>query len=331
MSTLVNEDFNNYYDWEKYQIKYEIIKNRLRGLRTTCGYSKELVSLLERMLTVEEYNRISIIEVCVILSQTKFGALQSERTSSVHSLTEEYQDYYGDFDNEMVKNFEENQMNLHNQTDFSPVSKQGYSEHQFMKKPKPFTELTPKEAKSNFMMRKRNHNMKINGFGQQVSPQSDDYDHYHEPQQQNYDPRNFEFGKQRSPKLASNERYDNPLNHQASEYGYYQNQPQQSQNLPPLNYNYEEPQRINNRLSSSSNNLLSGGYRLSNNKNVQNTQDVNFPFNTFLRLITKILTIFRMRRSTLIFLNIKEKIFWEVRINLTHSRRIISTLVISKA
>lgn len=270
LCTLINEDFNNYYDWGNYQIKYDILKNRLKGLRSSFGYSSEIVQLLERMLAVEEYDRIPINEVCQVLSNAKCGGDMSFRESSVNSIEEEYRDYYGDFDNEMVQTYRENQQNQQH-FNSSPVS-HGTSHHSGPAKnyrstgiraPEPFQELTQKEARQNLAERKRK-SATVNNYGQNYSPQVFNPDKRLKKTGSNskFDIRNFEFNKQKTPGVSRSQRHESNSN-QRAEYGYYPENQNENQNIPS---NFEEPKSLLNpgMNHNSSKNLLSGGYRLSN-------------------------------------------------------------------
>lgn len=56
----MNEDYNNYYDWKNYQIRYDVIRIRMIRIKNDMGYSKKLVCLLERMLERDEFIRIGV-------------------------------------------------------------------------------------------------------------------------------------------------------------------------------------------------------------------------------------------------------------------------------
>ena len=57
---LMNEDFNKYYDWENYQVLYDVIRSRLNSLAQKLGYSSKLVSFIQGCLERDEMNRISV-------------------------------------------------------------------------------------------------------------------------------------------------------------------------------------------------------------------------------------------------------------------------------
>lgn len=239
------------------------------------------MALLEQMLAVEEYNRIKIEDVCAVLSQSKFGDMASQRESSVHSLAEEYRDYYGDFENEVVKNFE-NQQNFQKTQGFSPSSNHASFQYPQNNQTMPFQEISQQEVNKKFSMRKRGHNMQVNSFNQRLNSPPPNF---HEKKNVNLDLRGFDFKKQSSPQIPHSDRYEPPVDHRVSEYGYYHQQPNKNnnQNLPPPNYNYEEPKRISKKHNSSSSNLLSAGFK--KRKSVHqgsspNSQEVKiFPFN----------------------------------------------------
>ena len=120
------------------------------------------------MLETEEQKRITIQEICSELLNSKYAGLNSGRTSTVHSIAEEYRDYYGDFDNEMVRNFEENQWNNSNNNIinngnninnkfFSKKNHHIYN-HESSYGNEPFKEISPYEKNEKF--RKKEH-----GFG----------------------------------------------------------------------------------------------------------------------------------------------------------------------
>lgn len=248
-----------------------MLKNRLNTLRTSLGYSDELVSLIERMVAVEEFDRIPISEVCQALSRAKYGGDLSDRESSVNSIEEEYRDYYGDFDNEMVQNYRDNHKG-HNYSNNSPMS-HGNSHHQapvsnYRSKgvqPEPFQEITQQEARNKYEQQKKRKSSSVNSYGKNYSPQV--YNPENRMKQGNssnskFNPRNFEFSKQKNPMVSRSQRRESAPSHHP-EYGYYQDNPSTQ------NENHSIPNNSNSHLKpgynqSSSKNLLSGGYRLSN-------------------------------------------------------------------
>lgn len=46
LSTFVNEDFNNYYDWKNYKVNEPVIGSRILKLSKDLGYSEALVNVI---------------------------------------------------------------------------------------------------------------------------------------------------------------------------------------------------------------------------------------------------------------------------------------------
>lgn len=46
LSTFVNEDFNNYYDWKNYKVNESVIGSRILKLSKDLGYSEALVNVI---------------------------------------------------------------------------------------------------------------------------------------------------------------------------------------------------------------------------------------------------------------------------------------------
>lgn len=67
LSALVNEDFNNYYDWKNYQIRYDVIRGRIISLKKELLYSKKFVDILESMLERDEFVRIGVSKLSQIV------------------------------------------------------------------------------------------------------------------------------------------------------------------------------------------------------------------------------------------------------------------------
>lgn len=63
LATLINEDFNNYYDWKNYQIRYDVIRNRMIKLRKDFRYSKKFIEILENILERDEFSRFGIAKL----------------------------------------------------------------------------------------------------------------------------------------------------------------------------------------------------------------------------------------------------------------------------
>ena len=63
LSSLVNDDFDLYYDWEKLQIKYNIIQERVASLRFNLRYSEQLIGIVEKMLIIDDFYRIGVNEL----------------------------------------------------------------------------------------------------------------------------------------------------------------------------------------------------------------------------------------------------------------------------
>jgi hypothetical protein len=59
VASLINEDFNVYYDWEKYQINYPLIQQRLQELREH-NYSVYLLNCIDQCLERDEFQRITL-------------------------------------------------------------------------------------------------------------------------------------------------------------------------------------------------------------------------------------------------------------------------------
>lgn len=66
MVSLINEDYNNYYDWNSYQINYQTIKKRLQYLKSQ-NYSTQLVTTIEKMLEKDEFYRLNITQLLEII------------------------------------------------------------------------------------------------------------------------------------------------------------------------------------------------------------------------------------------------------------------------
>ena len=81
LSTLINEDYNNYYNWKSYQIRFDAIRNRLLKLKMEMGYSDKLIKVIERMLDTDEFTRIGITE----LVDSVGGSMFSESYVSSYS------------------------------------------------------------------------------------------------------------------------------------------------------------------------------------------------------------------------------------------------------
>ncbi len=63
LTCLVNEDYNNYYDWPKFSVNDLIIRSRLMKLTTDFKYSSKLVNLISRMVETDEFSRIGVTEM----------------------------------------------------------------------------------------------------------------------------------------------------------------------------------------------------------------------------------------------------------------------------
>jgi serine/threonine protein kinase len=74
LTSFVNEDYNNYYDWPKYTVSDSLIRSRIVKLTTDFNYTSKLVNLISRMLETDEFSRIGIVELTYSagLSKTQF-------------------------------------------------------------------------------------------------------------------------------------------------------------------------------------------------------------------------------------------------------------------
>lgn len=63
---MINEDYNNYYDWNTYQINYQLIKQRLQELRSR-NYSTQLITTIEKTLEKDEFYRLNITQLLDII------------------------------------------------------------------------------------------------------------------------------------------------------------------------------------------------------------------------------------------------------------------------
>ena len=62
LCAAMNEDYNKYYDWPNYRIRYDLIKKdfaRMKGI----GFSNQLIELLDRMIEETEARRIKLPEL----------------------------------------------------------------------------------------------------------------------------------------------------------------------------------------------------------------------------------------------------------------------------
>lgn len=64
--SLINEDYNNYYDWNSYQINYQTIKKRLQYLKSQ-NYSTQLITTIEKMLEKDEFYRLNVTQLLEII------------------------------------------------------------------------------------------------------------------------------------------------------------------------------------------------------------------------------------------------------------------------
>ena len=71
LSTFVNEDFNQYYDWKSYKINESVIGSRILKLKNDLGYSDELVGLIQSMLEVDDFKRIGVTRIAQIAGLTR--------------------------------------------------------------------------------------------------------------------------------------------------------------------------------------------------------------------------------------------------------------------
>jgi hypothetical protein len=88
----VNEDFNTYYDWDKYQIKFDLIKKRIFSLKNELGYSNQIVSVLNKMLEVDEYRRVGINELNQVLGSRQ---VMPQSDKKIRQSFVEYGDFNG--------------------------------------------------------------------------------------------------------------------------------------------------------------------------------------------------------------------------------------------
>jgi len=70
LCSLFNEDFAKYYDWDRCMVRLDLIKNRLMKLED-FGFSRQFVSVLEKMLEPDEKRRVSLHELVNLYERAK--------------------------------------------------------------------------------------------------------------------------------------------------------------------------------------------------------------------------------------------------------------------
>jgi serine/threonine protein kinase len=78
LSTFVNEDYNNYYDWKNYRVNDTLIRSRILKLSKDYGYSYKLINVIERMLETDDFNRIGITELSRTVGVTRGGGYNND-------------------------------------------------------------------------------------------------------------------------------------------------------------------------------------------------------------------------------------------------------------
>jgi len=68
MCVCSNRDFNVFYDWENYRIRYDLIK-RNYDYMNQLGYSENLISIIDKCLEETEARRIKLGALTTILNQ----------------------------------------------------------------------------------------------------------------------------------------------------------------------------------------------------------------------------------------------------------------------
>jgi len=63
LAMLMNEDYNKYYDWQRNQILFDVIRSRINSLSNKLGYSPQLISLVQSCLEKDEYSRSSVMDL----------------------------------------------------------------------------------------------------------------------------------------------------------------------------------------------------------------------------------------------------------------------------
>ena len=74
LCACVNEDFNKYYDWPNYRVRYDLVKEDLSRMRR-IGYSQDLVEFLDRCIEQTEDRRYNMKDVDRYLAR-----IQEERS-----------------------------------------------------------------------------------------------------------------------------------------------------------------------------------------------------------------------------------------------------------
>jgi serine/threonine protein kinase len=78
LTTFVNEDYNNYYDWKNFRVNDTLIRSRILKLSKDYGYSSDLINLLDRMLEMDDFKRIGIQELSQIAGVTRRGGYNQD-------------------------------------------------------------------------------------------------------------------------------------------------------------------------------------------------------------------------------------------------------------
>lgn len=82
LATLFNEDFMKYYDWNRYTVRPEAIKKRLKILRNN-GFSEKFVKILMKMLEVNDFQRIPINELYNVVEIGRRPGQNSGKTDQI--------------------------------------------------------------------------------------------------------------------------------------------------------------------------------------------------------------------------------------------------------
>lgn len=99
LATIFNENYNSYYDWQSYEINYELLKKRLISLKNDLGYSREFVDIMSKILKKDEHERYSVDQLDGKLRHKKslrgrnsIGSLHLEQSPIPHRYNMGYED-----------------------------------------------------------------------------------------------------------------------------------------------------------------------------------------------------------------------------------------------
>jgi len=63
----LNRNINDYYDWNRYEVRYDMLKSSYEQMRE-IGYSEQLISTLQQCLEVDETRRSTLLEIIEFLA-----------------------------------------------------------------------------------------------------------------------------------------------------------------------------------------------------------------------------------------------------------------------